>query len=297
MQSNAIKPRNQIGVAIAAIVIAVLALSFSDAVVKQNGTALPLWQLFILRSSLALPILGLMLLKRRSWRVESLAWVVVRSLLLVVMWLCYYSALPHMGLSLAAATYYTAPIFITIIAASVSRQFPSIKIWSAIFLGFVGVLLILRPEASEFKLVTMLPIIAAIIYAATMVLTTIKCRDDDPIVLVVVLNLVFVGSGLLLGLFSGVENSFIFGAWAPLNSDLWSLIAVLATAMTIGSIGAVIAYQKGPPATIAAFDYSYLVFSLIWAALFFGEYLDLLSLIGMLAITAAGILALPKKAV
>ena len=63
----------------------------------------------------------------------------------------------------------------------------------------------------------------------------------------------------------------------------------------IGSVGAAVAYQKGPPGTVAAFDYTYLVFSLIWGGLFFAEWPGVTGLIGIFVIVAAGGLALPPR--
>ena len=60
------------------------------------------------------------------------------------------------------------------------------------------------------------------------------------------------------------------------------------------AVGAAIAYQNGPPATVAAFDYSYLAFSLIWGAIFFGELPAILSLLGIVVIVTAGVLSLPR---
>ena len=274
--------------------IAVLALSFGDAVIKATGVSLPLWQMYILRSSLALPALVIILARRKSKKLSSVLWISVRSVLLVLMWLCYYSALPLMPLSLAAAAYYTSPIFITILAVILSRKVPTRRIWAAIFLGFGGVVLILRPEMSGFQFVTLLPVLAAFLYASAMVLTSFKCRDDDPIILAIALNIAFIVGGTLIGLQSGNESSFLLGPWATLDLKLIGVIAVLAGVIVIGSVGAAIAYQNGPPATIAAFDYSYLVFSLIWGAIFFSEFPGWISLSGIVVIVIAGFLALPK---
>jgi len=132
------------------VVIAVLALSLGDAIIKLTGVSLPLWQMYILRSAFALPVLGLVAFLRPRVPIDSVVWVTVRSrsLLLVAMWLCYYAALPHVSLSVAAAAYYTAPIFIAVLAALVFRKKPSMRIWLALILGFVGVLLILRPDGA-----------------------------------------------------------------------------------------------------------------------------------------------------
>ena len=127
-----------------------------------------------------------------------------------------------------------------------------------------------------------------------MVLTSARCRDDDPFALALALNVAFIVGGTILGIFSGQEGSFILGPWQSVDLKLIGIVAALAAVILIGSVGAAIAYQNGPPATVAAFDYSYLVFSLIWSSLFFGQLPDGLALTGIAAIVAAGFLSLPR---
>jgi drug/metabolite transporter (DMT)-like permease len=164
----------------------------------------------------------------------------------------------------------------------------------AIALGFGGVVLILRPETSGFQMATLLPVLAALLYACAMVLTSAKCRDDDPFALALALNITFIIGGCLLGLFSGQDGSFIFGPWQSVDLKLVGIVAALAAVILVGSVGAAIAYQNGPPATVAAFDYTYLVFSLIWSGLIFSESPDTLALIGIVIIVLAGLLSLPR---
>jgi len=278
-------------IAVVAIVLAVLALSFGDAIIKRAGVSLPLWQLFILRSALALPILLLVMLKRES-SLRSVIWVTVRCALLVAMWLCYYSSLPLISLSSAAAVYYTAPVFIAIVTSIVLGRVPSLRVWIALALGFIGMLLILRPEGSEIGIAMFLPLLAAILYALAMVLTSVKCRDDDPIALAVALNIAFIVCGGMLGIFSGSEEAFVFGQWQALNLKLVGTIAILALVIVVGNVGSAIAYQKGPPVTIAIYDYAYLVFSLIWGFLFFNEVPNVIAFVGIVAIAVAGYLVI-----
>ncbi len=288
-------PTYRTGFAVGAVIIAVLALSLGDAIIKATGLDLPLWQMYILRSALVLPPL-FCLARRNGYRAfGSLFWVAVRSVLLVAMWLSYYSALPLMPLSLAAAAYYTSPILITVVSSVLVRRWPAPRVLFAILMGFAGVILILRPDASGFDLATLLPLLAALLYACAMVLTARKCREDDPFALALALNVAFIVAGAGLGLFSGQDGSFIFGAWQSLDLRLLGVVAALAAVILVGSVGAAIAYQNGPPATVAAFDYSYLVFSLIWGATFFGELPAALALAGIVIIVAAGFLSLPRR--
>lgn len=66
--------------------------------------------------------------------------------MLVAMWVCYYVSLPKLTLSAAAAAYYTLPIFITLFSALFIGSKISQKGWLAVFAGFSGVVLILRPR-------------------------------------------------------------------------------------------------------------------------------------------------------
>ena len=287
-------PTYRTGLAVVAVIIAVLATSLGDAIIKATGLDLPLWQMYILRSVLVLPPLWWLVQRNGTRRFGSLFWIALRSALLVAMWLSYYSALPLMPLSLAAATYYTSPILITVVAAVLARRWPAPRVLLAILLGFAGVVLILRPDASGFDIATLLPLLAAFLYACAMVLTARKCRDDNPFALALSLNIAFILAGAGLGVFAGQEGSFIFGPWQSLDLELIGVIAALAAAILVGSVSAAIAYQNGPPATVAAFDYSYLVFILIWGAIFFRELPGALSLAGIVIIVAAGILSLPR---
>ena len=282
------------GLAVSAVIIAVLALSLGDALIKVTSLSLPLWQMYILRSALVVPVLWWLAQRYGFTPFGSFFWVTVRSTLLVVMWLSYYVSLPLMPLSLAAAAYYTSPILITVLAAILARRRPASHVLVAIVLGFGGVVLVLRPDTSGFQIATLLPVLAALLYACAMVLTSAKCRDDDPFALALALNVAFIVGGAILGLFSGQRESFVFGPWQSIDLKLIGIVAALAAAILVGSVGAAIAYQNGPPATVAAFDYSYLVFSLIWGSLFFGQLPDGLSLTGIAAIVAAGFLSLPR---
>lgn len=269
------------GRAVFAIVASVFALSLGDALIKATGLSLPLWQMYILRSALTVPVLWWLARRGGPITIYAPGWVMVRSGLLVVMWLCYYVALPQIPLSLAAAAYYTGPIFIVVLSAILARRWPTGRALAAISAGFVVVLVFVQPDAPGFQAAVALPIFAAFLYACAMILTSAKCRDDSPLVLALSLNIAFIVAGGVLGVFSGQEGSFIFGAWQPIDLALLGTVAALACLVLVGSVGAAIAYQDGPPATIAVFDYSYIAFSVVWGILFFDEVPEVLLMFAM----------------
>src|SRR5436305_6795129 len=111
---------DRVGLGIATIVAAVAAMSFQDGMVKYVSAGMPLWQIYVLRSLLALPILlALLRFRRRPLpiRPTSPGWAFLRSLLLVTSYIAFYASLPLLSLSVAAAAVYTAPLFITLLSA------------------------------------------------------------------------------------------------------------------------------------------------------------------------------------
>ncbi len=280
-------------------------MSLGDAAVKLLSTDFVLWQIFVLRSVIAIPIF-LVVIKVRN-RAASLVphhvgWVALRSLMLAFLWVAYYAALPHLELGVAAATLYTLPLFITLFAAVFIGDKIGAKGWVAVFLGFAGVLLILRPEAGGFNAYALLPLVAAILDALAMILTRTKCRGENPLVLALSLNVAFISIGLLatllVAIFGGpVDGSrahHSLGAWAPMGPREWVSMAFLAAASIIASVGVAIAYQVGPPATIATFDFAYVGMAGLWGILIFAEVPSGATITGIALIIAAGILAVRR---
>jgi len=307
MSGSATAKGDNTPLAIAVILLTVLALSLGDALIKQTSASFVLWQIFVLRSALAIPVLLLVVRYRNqstSLTPSALGWTSLRSLMLTLMWVAYYASLPHLDLSIAAAAYYTLPIFITLFSAMFAGERVGRTGWIAIFFGFVGVLLILKPTASGFNAFALLPLISAVLFALSMILTRTKCRNEDPLILSFALNISFIVVGVLASLSilpfldpgqTAPGSSFLIGPWTGMGRNEWLAMALLAAAILVGSIGAAIAYQKGPSSIVATFDFAYVGFASIWGLAFFDEVPDAIALAGMMMIVGAGILTLRPR--
>lgn len=295
---------DNLNLAIFSVLFAVFALSLGDAIIKSMSLSFPLWQIYVVRSLLAVPVL-LLALKLNDPDVVimpvSLKWVLIRSLLLGSMWIAYYTALPKIKLSVAAAVYYTIPLFITLFSALFTGDRVTGKSWLAILTGFIGVLIIVRPDAQGFNAYVLLPLLAAILYALAMILTRTKCLNENPKVLAINLNITFIALGLIATAMLAVldpssanktANPFLLGDWTHMDLKNWAVMAILALIITIGTLFSAIAYQNGPSSVIASFDYSYLAFSALWGFVFFAEVPDMLTAVGMSMIAGAGLISI-----
>ena len=309
MSRAASEPPDRVGLGILLIVVSVFLMSLGDALVRSLSAALTLWQVFLLRSLLALPLLMLPLLatliaRRRQpsgLGQTALGWIALRSLLLVGMWIAFYVALPLLPLSLAASALYTAPLLVALLSALAIGEPPGPRLKLALGLGFLGVLVILRPGTEAFSWAMTLPLLAAGAYALAMVITRSKCGTTAPLALSFALNLCFLVAGLLgvaaLWLLdpllpAAAANPFLLGDWVPLDRREWGLLVLLALLFVAVATGVARAYQCGPPAVIATFDYAYLPFAVLWGLMLFRELPDAATVTGMALIAVAGCLVL-----
>ena len=174
---------------------------------------------------------------------------------------------------------FVAPLFITAISAIVLKEHVGWRRWLAVCIGFLGVLIVVRPGGAAFQSAALLPIGAAAVYAFLM----ISSRWVDPRESVWTLLLWLTGTGAVLSAF------VVPFVWVPLQAEhIWQFlgIAVFGTAgMTMMSQ----AFRLAPAAIVAPFDYTGLIWATILGFLFWGDMPDLATYIGAAVITASGI--------
>jgi drug/metabolite transporter (DMT)-like permease len=282
------------------IVGSVFLMTLADALVKLVSADLTLWQIYVTRSLISIPVLAVIMFWRGSglWP-KSPGWAYLRALPLVLMWIVYYASLPLLSLSVAAVALYTSPLLIAVLSALVIGEPVGPRRWIAILVGFVGVLTILRPGTDSFSWVMLLPILGAVFYAFAMILTRSKCLDETPLTLALALNVSLMAAGLamtgvllVLDLTPEASSSypFVLGAWAGMGAREWGIVSLLGVLIAVYSAGVAKAYQSAAPSIVGTFDYAYLVFAALWGFILFAETPDAATLIGMILIAAAGIL-------
>jgi len=289
------------------ILASVCMMSFNDAMVKLVSSDLTVWQVFFARSLFAIPVLLLICrLAKVSFTLKAPKWVLFRSVLLILSWIVFYASLPVLSLSVAAVAMYTNPIFTALLSALIIGEPVSKRQWVGVLLGFLGVLVILKPGTDAFSWFTLLPLLGAALYSSAMILTRSKCQDEAPLNLALNLHVAFFVTGLLVsallflfGLEAATKNSFpfLFGDWFSMALEHWGLMAFLGVLSAVFFVGVARAYQIAPPSIIGTFDYGYLVSAVIWGLVFFSEKPDLLTISGMILITVAGFLVAISKGV
>lgn len=301
-------PRSdQKSLGIALIILGTLLTAIQDTTIKYTSSDLTVWQLFTIRSALLIPIFlvighisgGF----KSSWQAALQPWLMIRSLVFVAMYLCMYSVLPFISLSTMGAGLYTAPLFVAAMSPVILGEPVKLRGILAILVGFVGVLIMLRPGTDAFSWLTLIPVLGGFFYALAGVITRAKCQDTTASAFAISLAIALFTTGALASLLifmiqptqSTVATApFLLEQWTAFGSYEWMIIAVL-TALMMG-ISTVIpsAYQKAPTVIIATFDYCFLVWATVLGYFVFSDIPDLPTILGMVLIVCAGLIITPS---
>lgn len=291
------------------IIATALLISLQDVTFKLFSGNLSLWQVFALRGVLTLPLLMLLVGSRgrlKATLVDSYSgWALLRTLCMTVAFVIFYAALPFVSLSTAGAGIYLAPIFVALLSAFVIGERVNFGGWIGVFLGFAGVVILLQPGSDAFTSFALLPIASAVFYAFAIVITRTRCQSVSAEALALSFNASLMIAGFLVSaallLWPPVgqlaENfPFIFGTWSSVARGDWLVLLGLAGLAAMIGVMLAKAYQNAPPATIATFEYSYIVFVAIWDIVFFGHAPTAMSVTGIVMIIGAGVLVMKRRA-
>lgn len=300
-QTSAALSRNLIGVL--SLCLGVFVFSTQDAILKALSGSHAVTLAIVLRSLVGLPILlavvhyesGLKALRTRNWRL-----LIARGLILLTSYTTYYMAFPALPLAEAVALFFTSPIFVTILAALFLREKVTLKAWAAVIMGFVGVLIILRPGTGLFEPAALLSLLSAAAYALSMVLARRYSADESTAVMAFYVNGVYMvaAAGIallfhLLGITHAAHPSleFLVRPWAmPDVTDL-ALMGLCGVIAAMGMILLTHAYRLARANLVTVFEYTGMLWVPLWGFLFFQEVPRWTTVAGTIIIIAAGIFA------
>jgi drug/metabolite transporter (DMT)-like permease len=258
--------------------------------VTQDGS---LWQFHFLRSLMALAVIGAIAMSGHGaiWPKRPRA-VLARSAIQAVSMLIYFGCLAFLPIGVVVAGLFTSPLFVALIAAVFQGKRIGPVHMMAIFAGFVGALMVIRPDPAALDLVAFLPILAGLLYAIGAVATRAWCEGESTLTLtagffVMLCLMGAVGCLLLPGTGAGPDG-FVARGWMPLSANLIFWIAVQAVGALIGIAFLFRGYQIGEASNVAVFEYSLLVFASGWAWYLWGQAVPPLGIMGMCLIVLSG---------
>jgi len=282
----------------------VFVFSLQDAVVKQVSGDYSLTQVVVIRSLVAIPILLVLVQLEAGWRAifsPQFRPLAVRAGIMFVSYTAYYMAFPAMNLAYAVALYFTVPLFVTALAGPVLGERIGLVAWAALLAGFAGVLVILQPGTGLFQWAALLSLLAALMYATSMLMARRIGTAQPASVMAFYQNGVFLVGAAVIAVCThwlGIEDaghpsvSFLVRPWVwPSLSD-GLLIASCGVIASAGMLLLTNAYRISPANRVTPFEYTGIVWAPLWGFLFFDEVPRWTTVMGAMLIAAAGLVAL-----
>jgi drug/metabolite transporter (DMT)-like permease len=288
-----------------ALCCGIFIFSIQDAIVKGLSGDYPVHEAVVIRSLTALPILILLVRRDRGEVVTERRQLLVRGLVLFVAYTCYYLALASMPLASVIALWFTGPLFIVALAGRVTGEPADLRAWVVVGIGFLGVLVTLRPSGGLLHPAAALPIGSAIAYAAAQLMARRLRSSANAATMAFYQNGVYLFGALTLAALlapvasnekGGGSLGFLIREWhVPTPRDL-ALLAVCGPIAAVASTLLSHAYRIAGAGVVAPFEYTAILWGTLWGAVVFGNVPAPVDVVGAALIIGSGLLAVRRTA-
>ena len=217
---------------------------------------------------------------------------------IVVANLCFFTALVTIPLAETTAIFFIAPLLITALSVFLIGEKVGLRSWIAVFVGFLGVIVMFRPDLGFFNAAYLLPIVAALVYSLVQIATRIMGEAEKASTMVFYIQLNHLFFSGLMGLIFGDGyladksqpiNYYLLRAWKIPN---WEDLIIMIGIGLLGGLGAYFisnAYRISKAGIIAPFEYVAIPFAIFWSITIFGDLPDIGSWLGIVLIAGAGL--------
>lgn len=203
----------------------------------------------------------------------------LRSALMLVATTLYFVALRFLPLADAVAIHFISPILITAFSIPILKEKVGPRRWAAIFIGFVGTIIIIRPGVVGIHWAVFLPLGTAICYAVYQILTRIASRTDSTQT-----NLFWTSAFGILA-----TSLCVPFFWTPPSVIDWGMMIALGSIYGLGHYLLIRGLEIAPASRLAPFIYTQIIWATILGFLIFNQLPDQLTILGVCIVIGSGL--------
>lgn len=269
------------------LMLAAFGFSLMVAMVKMAGERLPVTQILFLRQIGMTIMLAPVLIKSfpNSLRTTRFPLQIARIMLAMVAMLFGFTAVLNMPLADATAIAFAKSFFVTIFAVLFLKETIGPYRWSAVAVGFVGVLVMLRPGAEAFSVYGLMAVIGAASAGLVMVIIRLLSRTEAPST---ILAFQAIGVGLFMAIPAYLQ-------WVPPAPGEWALLAGIGVVSYYAQKANIYAFTYGEASLLASLDYIRLIYATLFGWLLFSELPSVSTWVGACIIVGASIYTVHRE--
>ena len=216
---------------------------------------------------------------------KSLVWtkkpflLLIRGLIFVFSTYLFFYAISEISLPKALTLAFVAPICVTALSPFFLKEQVGIKRWLAVFLGFFGTLVVIRPGLIEFNLATFAALGCGICYGFYLIITKKLSSSDNP---------------LLTLLLSGIVGTIIISPFLPSfwinpTSNQWILLVLIGLIASVAHLLLILSLKYADASKLAPLGYTEIITNIIISYYFFNELPDNWTYLGLFIIVISGL--------
>ena len=218
----------------------------------------------------------------KFWQSNNVKLQVLRSFFSIIESGCFVLAFRYLSLADVHSVGSLTPVIIVALSALILKENVSPKTWIAIFIGFLGVLIILRPGLSIFDIKSLLPLMAAFFLGLYQVVTRKVSENDSTETSLFYTSLI----GFI------VMSILAFVYWQPLTLNSYFLFTGIGIFFSMGIYFQIIALSKARASIIQPFHYTLIFWAIILGYLVYDDLPNIPTIVGAIIIAASGIYVL-----
>jgi len=284
-----------LGLGICTLILSIFLFDLQGVIIKFTGDRYNVQQIALLRNILGIVPTLIALHYSERWhdsgkrmRVSNWPLALSRGFMIAGAQLCFYFSIVQMELATATTLAFAGPLFITLLSIPLLGH--TVGIWRsvAVLIGFLGVVMVMRPDIGGFSPIMLLPLGAAFFYA----LASVTSRYFDSSVPTALINIYSSAGAVLIMLIVVTTND----SWqsVPFGID-WLLFACMGMTGGCAVLLLITSYRMADPSSLSPFEYFGIPFSFTLGWLFFNETPFERIFPGALFIIAGGLLVLWRE--
>ncbi len=269
--------------AIAMLLFAMLVFTAMDGIAKGlAGQGMPPERIILLRFVLVSAILAPVVVVRwrhRPMRTSRPLLHILRGVLLISSATLFVYAMRALPLETATAIGFASPLYVTALSIPFLGEKVGARRWAAVGIGFVGILVILRPGTGAFVPEMLIPLVSSLCWACGLIITRAMRGREGPLTILVWST----GSGMLVIAPLGLSG------WEMPTATQWGMLAVIALCHAAGQYLTIRAFMMASASLLAPFSYSTIVWATLIGLFAFGSYPDPATIAGTALLVGAGL--------
>ena len=257
-------------------------LPIMDGFAKYLSSDLPVlqitWARYFFTVAFTFPIMFFFYRNQLKWS-DKPKLQFIRGLILLIANICFFYSISVISLAKALTLAFVAPLIVTAFSPMFLGEKVGFRRWSAVVIGFVGSLVVIRPGFVEINLASLAALGTGVMYGFYLIITRKLSTSDNPLLTL-----------LLTGIVGAVIISCVMPfVWVNPTLNQWSMMAAIGVFACIGHLFLILSLKYADASKLAPFSYFEIITNIIIGYYFFSDFPDNWTFLGLFIIVLSGI--------